>query len=103
MSSKELEMKAREHDLSDVDVEVVGELTEAAAKEVTIGYKKIEDGVVSGYKKIEDGVVNGYKKIETGVGRGFRQGHRCLCQDLVRQRRGNGGGSQGKTFRQGKG
>lgn len=71
MSSKELEMKAREHDISDVKCEVLTEGTEAAAKEVAVGYKKIEQSVVSGYKKIEDGVVTGYKKMEDGVVEGF--------------------------------
>ena len=63
MSSKELEMKAREHDMSDASGEVLVEVTEAAAEEVTTGYKKIEQGVVSGYKKIEDGVVEGFGKV----------------------------------------
>lgn len=71
MSNKELEMKAREHDMSDASAAVAVEVTEAAAKEVAGGYKKIEQGVVTGYKKIEDGVVNGYKKIESGVVEGF--------------------------------
>lgn len=71
MSNKELEMKAREHDMSDISEEVIVEATEAAAEEVTTGYKKIEKGVVDGYKKIEDGVVTGYKKIEEGVVEGF--------------------------------
>ena len=71
MSNKELEMKAREHDMSDAAAEVVVEATEAAAAEVTTGYKKIEHGVVTGYKKIEDGVVNGYKKMEQGIVDGF--------------------------------
>ena len=60
MSNKELEVKAREHNMSD-----------ASAEEVVSGYKKIEKGVVDGYKKIEDGVVTGYKKIESGVVEGF--------------------------------
>ena len=67
MSNKELEMKAREHDMSDVNEEVAAQVTEAAAKGVTT----IEQGVVTGYKKIEDGVVTGYKKIENGVVEGF--------------------------------
>ena len=75
MRNKELEMKAREHDISDVNIETVAEVTsevkDAVAEEVTGGYKKIEDGVVSGYKKIENGVVSGYKKIENGVVEGF--------------------------------
>jgi len=75
MSNQEMEMKAREHDLSDVSGEAVAEaaeaITAAAAEEVTTGYKKIGQGVVDGYKKIEDGVVGGYKKIESCVVEGF--------------------------------
>ena len=63
MNNKELEMKAREHDISDVNEEVVAEVTAATAEEVTAGYKKIENGVVSGYKKIETGVVEGFGKV----------------------------------------
>lgn len=63
MNNKELEMKAREHDISDVNEEVVAEVTAASAEEVTAGYKKIENGVVSGYKKIENGVVEGFGKV----------------------------------------
>lgn len=73
MNSKELEMKAREHDLSDVSPEVIAEATEAVAEEVTSGYKKTENGVVSGYKKIESGVVEGYKKMEAGIVEGFNK------------------------------
>lgn len=73
MNNKELEMKAREHDMSDVSEEVFVEATEAVADEVVTGYKKIEKGVVDGYKKIENGVVSGYKKIETGVVEGFNK------------------------------
>ena len=71
MSNKELEMKAREHDISDLNEEVIAEATEVAAGEVAAGYKKIEKGVVDGYKKIEDGVVSGYKKMEEGIVEGF--------------------------------
>ena len=63
MNNKELEMKAREHDISDVNEEVVAEVTAATAEEVTAGYKKIENGVVTGYKKIETGVVEGFGKV----------------------------------------
>lgn len=70
MSNKELEMKAREHDLSDAIPE---EVADAVVEEVVTGYKKIEKGVVDGYKKIENGVVTGYKKIETGVVEGFQK------------------------------
>lgn len=75
MSNKEMEMKAREHDVSDVNIETVAvvaaEIAEAAAEEVVPGYKKLEQGVVAGYKKIEEGVVTGYKKIEDGVVNGY--------------------------------
>ena len=71
MSSNELEIKAREHDVSDASPEVAAEAVAAAADEVATGYKNIEDGVVTGYKKIESGVVSGYKKIESSVVSGF--------------------------------
>lgn len=66
MSNKELEMKAREHDLSDAT-------PEAAAQCAATVYEKIEQGVVNGYKKIENGVVGGYKKMETGIVDGFQK------------------------------
>ena len=66
MSSKELEMKALEHDVSDATYE-------AAAECAATVYEKIEQGVVSGYKKIEQGVVGGYKKMETGIVEGFQK------------------------------
>lgn len=62
MNNKELEMKAREHDMSDVNEEVAEE-----------AYKVVESGVVNTYKKIEDGVVGGYKKMETGIVEGFNK------------------------------
>ena len=71
MSNKQLEMIAREHDMTAIDTEFAEEVAEAAAESTTTGYKKIEEAVVSGYKKIEDGVVTGYKKIETGAVDGF--------------------------------
>ena len=64
MSNKELEMKAREHDLSDATPEAIVETAKIAEK-------AIEEAVVSGYKKIEEAVVGGYKKIETGAVEGF--------------------------------
>ena len=70
-SNKELEMKAREHDVSDTNSEAVAQAAEAAVKETVNGYQKIENAVVGGYKKIEQGVVDGYKKIETGAVEGF--------------------------------
>ena len=52
MNNKELEMKAREHDISDVNEEVLAEVTAATAEEVTAGYKKIEHGAVVGFGKV---------------------------------------------------
>ena len=71
MSNKELEMKARAHDMSDARPEVVAEIAKAAAEEAVTSYQKIEQGIVKGYQKIENGVVDGYKKIENGVVEGF--------------------------------
>lgn len=71
MNSKQMEMMAREHDVSAIDPEFVEETAEAVAEAAVTGYKKIEKGVVDGYKKIETGVVEGYKKIETGIVEGF--------------------------------
>ena len=66
MSNKELEIKAQEHDMTDVTPEAVAEAAVATEK-------VIENAVVSGYKKIEDAVVGGYKKIENGVVSGFEK------------------------------
>ena len=71
MNNKQMEMMAREHDMSGVDPELAKEVAEVAVEGAVSGYKKIENAVVTGYKKIEDGVVSGYKKIETGVVDGF--------------------------------
>ena len=71
MRNKQLEMMAREHDMTAIDTAFAEEVAEAAAEGTVTGYKKIEKAVVSGYKKIEDGVVTGYKKIETGAVEGF--------------------------------
>ncbi len=71
MSSKQMEMMAREHDMTAIDAELAEKAAEAVAEGTVSGYKKIEQGVVTGYKKIEDGVVGGYKKIETSVVGGF--------------------------------
>ena len=71
MSDKQMEMMAREHDMSAIDAEFAEEAAEAVAEGAVSGYKKIENGVVTGYKKIEDGVVGGYKKIENSVVEGF--------------------------------
>lgn len=64
MHNKQMEMMAREHDISGVDAELVEEMVQAAAEGVVSGYKKLERSVVDGYKKIEQGVVDGYTKIE---------------------------------------
>ena len=71
MSNKQMEMMAREHDMTGIDAELAEEVAQAVAEGTVSGYKKIEDGVVTGYKKIEDGVVSGYKKLENGVVEGF--------------------------------
>ncbi len=71
MSNKQMEMMAREHDISAIDAEFAEEVAEAAAKGAVSAYQTIENAVVGGYKKIEDGVVTGYKKIETGAVEGF--------------------------------
>lgn len=63
MNNKELEMKAREHDVSDVTPEAIAEAVEVTGDGVAAGYKKIENGVVTGYKKMENGVVEGFNKV----------------------------------------
>lgn len=73
MDNKQMEMMAREHDVSGVDPELAKEVTEIAVEGAVSGYKKIENAVVTGYKKIEDGVVSGYKKIEEGAVEGFNK------------------------------
>ena len=71
MSNKQLEMMAREHDMTAIDAQIAKEIAEVTAEGAAAGYKKVEEAVVTGYKKIEDGVVTGYKKIEDGVVGGF--------------------------------
>lgn len=71
MRNKQLEMMAREHDMTAIDPELAEEAAQAAAEGAVAGYKKIEEAVVTSYKKIEAGVVGGYKKIETGAVEGF--------------------------------
>ena len=73
MSNKQMEMMAREHDMTAIDAEFAEEVAETVAEGAVSSYKKIEDSVVSGYKKIEDGVVGGYKKMETGIVDGFQK------------------------------
>ena len=71
MSNKQLEMMAREHDMTAIDPEFAEEVAEAAAAGAVNGYKKVKETVVSGYQKIEDGVVTGYRKIEDSAVEGF--------------------------------
>ena len=71
MNSKQMEMMAREHDMSGIDAELAEEIVQAAVNGAKNGYQKIEDAVVGGYKRIEDGIVEGYKKLENGVVEGF--------------------------------
>lgn len=73
MNNKQMEMMAREHDMSAIDTEFAEEVAQAAADGAKTGYQKIEDAVVGSYKKIEEGVVSGYKKLETGVVEGFEK------------------------------
>ena len=71
MSNQQLEMMAREHDMSAIDGEFAEEVAGAAVKGAVSGYKRIEEAVVTGYKKMESGVVGGYKNIETAAVKGF--------------------------------
>ena len=71
MNNKQMEMMAREHDMTAIDAQAVEEIAEAVAEGTVSAYQKIENAVVGSYKKIEDGVVTGYKKIETGAMEGF--------------------------------
>ena len=63
MSNKQMEMMAREHDMTAIGAEFAEEVAEAVAEGTVSGYKKIEQGVVTGYKKIESGVVDGFGKV----------------------------------------
>ena len=63
MNEKQMEMMAREHDMSAIDGEVAEEAAKKAADGAKSAYQKIEDAVVSGYKKIETGVVEGFAKV----------------------------------------
>ena len=71
MRNMQMEMMAREHDMTAMDAAFAEEAAEAIANGTVSSYKKIEQAVVTGYKKIENGVVGGYQKIETGVMDGF--------------------------------
>ena len=73
MNNKQMEMMAREHDMSGVDAQLAEEIVQTTAKGAKSAYQKIEDTVVEGYKKIENGVVSGYKKIEEGAVEGFNK------------------------------
>lgn len=50
MSNKQMEMMAREHDMTAIDAEFAEEVAEAVAEGTVSGYKKIEQGVVTGYR-----------------------------------------------------
>lgn len=63
MNTKQMEMMAREHDMSGIDAEFAEEVVQAAAAGAKSAYQKIEDAVVGGYKKIETGVVEGFGKV----------------------------------------
>ena len=63
MNTKQMEMMAREHDMSGIDAEFAEDVVKAAANGAKSGYQKIEDAVVGGYKKIETGVVEGFGKV----------------------------------------
>ena len=63
MSNKQMEMMAREHDMTALDAELADEVVQTVAEGAVSGYQKIENAVVGGYKKIEDGVVNGFTKV----------------------------------------
>lgn len=63
MNNKQMEMMAREHDMSGIDAEFAEEVVQVAANGAKSTYQKIEDAVVGGYKKIETGVVEGFGKV----------------------------------------
>ena len=71
MNNKQMEMMAREHDMTAFDTETAEEVVQATTDGVKMGYQKIEDTVVGGYKAIENGVVSAYKAIENGAVEGF--------------------------------
>lgn len=73
MRNKQMEIMAREHDLTAIDTEFAQEVVQATAEGAVSGYQKIEHGVITGYKKIEDGVVGGYKKMEQSIVYGFNK------------------------------
>ena len=63
MNNKQMEMMAREHDMSAIDAEFAEEVADAVAKGAVSTYQKIENAVVGGYKKIENGAVEGFGKV----------------------------------------
>jgi hypothetical protein len=63
MSNKEMEMKALEHDMTDIDGKTAKKFVETVADGAVAGYKKIENAVVTGYQKMENGVVEGFGKV----------------------------------------
>ena len=67
MNNKQMEMMAREHDMSGVDPELAKEVAEVAVEGAVSGYKKIENAVVTGYKKIEDMFVQAFLNQEKKV------------------------------------
>ena len=73
MDNKQMEMMAREHDVTAIDEKEAAKIAESAVEGAKGVYQRIEDAVVGGYKKIENGVVEGYKKIETGAVEGFEK------------------------------
>ena len=54
MSNKQMEMMAREHDMTGIDAELAEEVAQVVAEGTVSGYKKIEDGVVEGFGKVVD-------------------------------------------------
>ena len=63
MSNKQMEMMAREHDMTAIDAQAVEEMAEAVAEGTVSAYQKIENAVVGSYKKIETGAVEGFGKV----------------------------------------
>lgn len=54
MNNKQLEMMAREHDMTAIDAEFAEEVAEVTAEGTVNGYKKIETGAVEGFGKVAD-------------------------------------------------
>ena len=64
MNNKQMEMMAREHDMTAVDAEFAEEVANAAVKGAVGTYQTIESAVVGGYKKIEDAFVSTFMAKE---------------------------------------